>query len=73
MLAVLSKLLLFACFLDFFSLTVIRVVAVFTSDRFAYTLQFVSELTFCRCYFFSLPQRSTFSLAISQLTVLARV
>ena len=69
--AVPSKLLLFAGFLDIFSFMVIRV-AVFTFDRFAYTLQFTSELTFCHCYFFSLPQRSTFSLAISQLTVLAR-
>ena len=65
--AVPSKLLLFVGFLDFLLFTVIRV-AVFTSDRFAFT----SELTFCRCYFFSLTKRSTFSLAISQLTVLAR-
>ena len=61
----------FRWFSRLFSFTVIRV-AVFTSDRFAYSLQFASELTFCRCYFFSLTQRSTFSLAISQLTVLAR-
>ena len=69
--AVPSKLLHFAGFLDFFSFTVIRV-AVFTSDRFSYSLLFASELTFSRCYVFSLTQRSTFSLAISQLTVLAR-
>ena len=61
----------FCRFSRLFSFQVIRV-AVFSSDRFAYTLQFTPELTFCRCYFFSLPQRSTFSLAISQLTVLAR-